>query len=204
MEVLATIRTSIVRRGHPPTLREIGGALGLRSTNGVNDHIKSLIKKGLLTRDSAKSRGLKLTPPGEAALVERGLAVKLAQVDLVEVPIFSNLVPGCEAQEEPLRLSKNLLHGARDPFGYRLCSGGGGFLAGDVLLAGEVEDPRRVRPVIAVVGDVALACQMSTNYVDKAVYFHPLVGGAPVYVALNAFDPSAILGTVVALWRTAG
>jgi len=34
----------------PPTLREIGGAMGIRSTNGVNDHIRALERKGRITR----------------------------------------------------------------------------------------------------------------------------------------------------------
>ena len=49
---------------------------------------------------------------------------------------------------------------------------------------------------------MTLACQMSINHLDKAVVFRPLIGGTPVYALLNAFDPSAILATVVGLWRT--
>lgn len=202
MEVLAAIRTSIVRHGYPPTIRELMVALGIRSTNGVNDHVDRLVAKGLLAVAYPTARGMRLTPKGEEVLGERAPTAKLTQADLVEVPVFSNLVPGCEVQEPPLRLSKNMLHGARDPFGYKLCAGGSGFLAGDVLLAGEVEDPRGVRPVIALVGGMTLACQMSISHVDKAVVFRPLIGGTPVYALLNAFDPSAILATVVGLWRT--
>ena len=38
------------QKGIPPSLREIGDALGIRSTNGVADHIKALVKKGYLER----------------------------------------------------------------------------------------------------------------------------------------------------------
>jgi SOS-response transcriptional repressor LexA len=49
-----------VRRGMPPTLREIGDVFGIRSTNGVNDHLKAIEAKGYLVREALKSRGLRL------------------------------------------------------------------------------------------------------------------------------------------------
>lgn len=49
-----------------PTYREIGDALGIRSTNGVSDHIQALIRKGFLSRPEGKgsARGLTLTAKG--------------------------------------------------------------------------------------------------------------------------------------------
>ncbi len=44
--VLDFIRESIADRGYPPTLREIGARMGIRSTNGVNDHLRALERKG--------------------------------------------------------------------------------------------------------------------------------------------------------------
>src|SRR5512146_1539882 len=58
-EVLDFINRSITERGYPPTLREIGEHMGIRSTNGVNDHLKALERKGVLTRDDMKSRALR-------------------------------------------------------------------------------------------------------------------------------------------------
>ncbi|MFO0748658.1 MAG: transcriptional repressor LexA [Myxococcota bacterium] len=55
-EVLEFIQTKIHRDGYPPTIREIGDHLGIRSTNGVNDHLKALTKKGYLNRTESKSR----------------------------------------------------------------------------------------------------------------------------------------------------
>ena len=55
--VLDFIRQSITDRGYPPTLREIGARMGIRSTNGVNDHLRALERKGYLTREDMKSRG---------------------------------------------------------------------------------------------------------------------------------------------------
>src|SRR5258706_1501842 len=57
--VLDFIGQSIEQRGYPPTLREIGEHMGIRSTNGVNDHLKALEKKGYLEREDLKSRALR-------------------------------------------------------------------------------------------------------------------------------------------------
>src|SRR4051794_15104200 len=59
--VLDFIRSSITDRGYPPTLREIGAKMGIRSTNGVNDHLRALERKGYLTREDMKSRALRPT-----------------------------------------------------------------------------------------------------------------------------------------------
>src|SRR5689334_25402248 len=58
-QVLRYIRQSIHERGYPPTLREIGAHMGIRSTNGVNDHLRALERKGYLTREDMKSRALR-------------------------------------------------------------------------------------------------------------------------------------------------
>jgi repressor LexA len=58
-QVLHYIRQSISERGYPPTLREIGAHMGIRSTNGVNDHLRALERKGYLTREDMKSRALR-------------------------------------------------------------------------------------------------------------------------------------------------
>jgi len=58
-EILEFISASIVERGFPPTLREIGEHFSIRSTNGVNDHLKALEKKGHLRREDLKSRAMR-------------------------------------------------------------------------------------------------------------------------------------------------
>lgn len=59
--VLDFIIDSIQDHGYPPTLREIGVHLGIKSTNGVNDHLRALERKGYLTREDMKSRTLRPT-----------------------------------------------------------------------------------------------------------------------------------------------
>ncbi len=68
-QILDFVTTSIRERGYPPTVREIADTFGIRSPNGVHAHLKSLEKKGYLTRDPKKSRGLRPTGEFPAPLV---------------------------------------------------------------------------------------------------------------------------------------
>lgn len=70
-EVLAAIDDFLRREGMPPTLRELGDALGIRSNNGVWDHLRLLARKGLVERVPLRSRGLRLTEAGGAAIAGR-------------------------------------------------------------------------------------------------------------------------------------
>ncbi len=51
LRVLATIRDAIEKRGYPPSMREIGNAVGLTSTSSVAHQLKVLEEKGFLKRD---------------------------------------------------------------------------------------------------------------------------------------------------------
>ena len=55
-KVLQVIRESIEKRGHPPTLREIGDAVGLSSTSSVSHHLRTLQRAGYLHRDLGRPR----------------------------------------------------------------------------------------------------------------------------------------------------
>ncbi len=59
-KILDVIQDHIDRLGYPPTIREIGRAVGISSTSVVNYHLNKLKKSGLLQRDGQVSRGLKL------------------------------------------------------------------------------------------------------------------------------------------------
>ena len=63
-KILSYIEEVIETRGYPPSVREIGEAVGLRSTSTVHGHLTRLEKKGLLHRDAMKPRamGLSRTP----------------------------------------------------------------------------------------------------------------------------------------------
>jgi len=63
-DVLVCIRKSLDDHAYAPTLREIGDALDIQSTNGVTEHLQALIRKGYVEKDGQKSRALRLTKMG--------------------------------------------------------------------------------------------------------------------------------------------
>ncbi len=62
-QVFEFIESKIQEWGYPPTIREIGEHLGIKSTNGVADHLKALKRKGYLQQRGHKSRTLIPTEP---------------------------------------------------------------------------------------------------------------------------------------------
>lgn len=105
-DILTFIHTHIEDHGYPPTVREIGRAFGIRSTNGVSDHLKSLERKGYLERGSLKSRALrpvKMVPAddtfNDAPVVARGggvtsLAAHRARLSAPAAPDIAPVVGG--------------------------------------------------------------------------------------------------------------
>src|SRR5262245_12484666 len=124
--VLDFIRQSITDRGYPPTLREIGARMGIRSTNGVNDHLRALERKGYLTREDMKSRALR--PTGMQMGVTNGDVQRLPPAndeDLVEVQVLGRVAAGLPifAEEhviDTVRIDRGLLKGGREVFGLRV------------------------------------------------------------------------------------
>lgn len=86
LEVLDVIRRSIATRGYPPTLREIGDEFGIRSTNGVSDHLKALERKGFIRIVAGLSRAITLTNKGLAADEEDPHGEAKAAIPLRERP----------------------------------------------------------------------------------------------------------------------
>ncbi|HEX2030393.1 MAG TPA: transcriptional repressor LexA [Actinomycetota bacterium] len=70
--ILEFIRRTVRERGYPPTVREIGEAVGLTSSSSVHAQLENLRRKGLLRKDAAKPRAIDVSPAGgqaEAAAV---------------------------------------------------------------------------------------------------------------------------------------
>ena len=91
--VLQTIHEQISSGELVPTLRELGTILGIHSTNGVNDHLRYLEKKGFIRRDRMKSRSIRLTEVGlrECDSSEPGLT----RLALLEALYRAIIAHGC-------------------------------------------------------------------------------------------------------------
>ena len=71
-EVLDCIETAMTERGYPPSVREIGEAIGLTSPSTVHSHLASLQRLGYLHRDPSKPRAIEVRyDPNSGAAMER-------------------------------------------------------------------------------------------------------------------------------------
>jgi repressor LexA len=73
--IIDFIRKTVQDRGYPPTVREIGEAVGLNSSSSVHAQLANLERRGLLRRDPTKPRAMELRGPGTARA--SGVAVPL-------------------------------------------------------------------------------------------------------------------------------
>jgi len=65
--VLEVIRNSVDRRGYPPSMREIGDAVGLASPSSVSHQLNALVTKGYLRRDPNRPRAIEIVSPDTPA-----------------------------------------------------------------------------------------------------------------------------------------
>jgi repressor LexA len=229
--VLQYIESSIADRGYPPTLREIGNFMGIRSTNGVNDHLRALERKGYLAREDMKSRALRPTRGGAnghsgghsghaggtnghashgGANGHADNVVSLfgSDADMVEVPIVGRVAAGAlseaiEHPEDTVRVDRVLLGGAREVFGLRV--------RGDSMIKAGINDGDYVfvkKQIEARKGDIVIAL---VGEEATCKYFYPegdrirLVPAndtmSDIIVSKHDWRSTNLLGVVVGLYR---
>src|SRR3982074_1814381 len=71
-KVLQVIRESVQKRGYPPSMREIGEAVGLTSTSSVSYQLSTLQAKGYLHRDAGRPRTGEVRLPGHSPIRPEG------------------------------------------------------------------------------------------------------------------------------------
>jgi repressor LexA len=208
--VLDFIRQSIHDRGYPPTLREIGARMGIRSTNGVNDHLRALERKGYLTREDMKSRALRPTNLDAQALGDAGVPTEPVanDVDFVQVPVLGRVAAGLPllAEEQiidTVHIDRTLLRGGREVFGLKVHGDSmidAGILSGDYIFVKKQLTANRGDIVVALIGDEAT---VKYYFPEKDhVRFQPANKGmAPIYVRSADFKPTMLLGVVVGVYR---
>lgn len=79
--VLETIREAVDRRGYPPSMREIGEAVGLTSPSSVAHQLSSLEKKGFVRRDPNRPRAIEVIMPGERPVSQQPASVDAAALE---------------------------------------------------------------------------------------------------------------------------
>src|SRR5258706_9640231 len=219
-EILDFISASIVERGYPPTLREIGEHFQIRSTNGVNDHLKALEEKGHLRREDLKSRAMRpILPDGNGEIVAmRRLAQGTGDVrligsgavddDLAEIPILGKVAAGqpilaVEQATDTVRVDKVLIGNHRDVFGLRIVGESmieDGILDGDYVFVRKTPSAHSGDIVVAMIEGEATVKRYYPEG-DK-IRFQPANSNMdPIIVKRADFKSVDIIGIVVGVYR---
>ena len=195
-------------RGFPPTIREIGEEMDIRSTNGVNDHLKALERKGYLIRGEQQSRSL--VPTKRARLV-LGLGAR-KDGNLVDVPLLGKVAAGApllaaENLEDSVRIDSFFLGSAgKEVFALRVRGDSmieDGIFDGDYLFVRKTPAASPGDIVVALIEEDATVKRFYPE-ADR-VRFQPANRAMlPIYVSKSDFRSTMILGTVIGVYRKMG
>ena len=92
-EIFNVIKDSILNKGYPPSVREIGELVGLKSTSSVHAHLNSLEKKGYIRQDPTKPRTIEITDD----------SFNFTRREVVNVPMVGTVAAGM-----PILASENI------------------------------------------------------------------------------------------------
>lgn len=194
--ILATIRDSVLRHGYPPSTREIGQAVGLRSASTVSRHLKALEDKGFLRRSESVSR------PIDVRLFLRSAAAPERDEQAVEVPVVGDIAAGTpilaqEHTEDTLTLSRQLV-GRGTVFGLRVRGDSmidAAICDGDIVVVRRQPEAQTGEIVAAMIDGEATVKVFRRR--DGHVYLEPR---NPAYSVIDG-DTAVVLGKVVSVMR---
>jgi repressor LexA len=198
LRILAVIEESVRSRGYPPTVREIGAAVGLVSPSSVSYQLGVLEKHGLLRRQPNNSRAVELRKPAEPE-PESGVA---AAGRLVTVPVLGAIAAGApilaeEHIEDHLTVSASMVGGgtlfALNVRGDSMVDAA--ICDGDVVVIRQQPVAETGEIVAAMIGDEATV-KVFRQRGGRA----ELVPRNPAYQPIPA-DDAVILGKVVCVLR---
>ncbi len=204
-EILDFIVSTSEERGYPPTIREIGEQMDIRSTNGVNDHLKALERKGYLTRAEQQSRSL---VPTKRARMVLGMGMK-KDTSFIDVPLLGKVAAGApllatENIEDSVRIDSFLLGGnGKEVFALRVKGESmidDGIHDGDFLFVRKAPSAHPGDIVVALIEDEATVKRFYPE--PERIRFQPANKDmSPIYVTKSQFKQTMILGKVVGVYR---
>lgn len=154
-KILAYIQQEIHNRGYAPSVREIGEAVGLKSTSTVHGHLMRLEKKGLLYRDAMKPRAMGILHP---VAIDHEQADK----DIRYLPVVGRVAAGvpilAEENVEDVFPLPSVLLSDGDLFILKVCGDSmiqAGILNGDYIIVKKQPHASNGEIVVAMVDDEA-------------------------------------------------
>lgn len=195
-QILATIQDRVNRDGYSPSTREIGDAVGLRSTSTVSKHLAALEDKGFLRRSASVSRPIDV----RAFLTEaRGGGSN----DSVSVPVVGDIAAGVpitaeQHTDDVLTLPRDLT-GRGTVFALRVRGDSmidAAICDGDMVVVKQQSEAHSGQIVAAMIDEEATVKVYRRR--DGHVYLEPR---NPAYDVIDG-DNAAILGVVVSVLRS--
>jgi repressor LexA len=206
-KVLQVIRDSVQRRGYPPSMREIGEAVGLTSTSSVSYQLSTLQSKGYLRRDAGRPRTVEVRLPGHPAVRPDAESVEdegmdIASQEAAYVPVVGRIAAGQpiladEAIEDIFPLPKQLV-GNGTLFMLKVVGDSminAAINDGDWVVVRQQEDAQNSDIVAAMIDGEA-----TVKTFKRAASHVWLMPANPAYEPIDG-DEATILGRVVAVLR---
>jgi len=149
-QILDFLTSYLDAHGYPPTVREIGEAVGLASPSTVHAHLANLERAGLIKRDPTKPRALELTDRTRSQPAE----------DVHRLPLVGEIAAGSplladENIQEHLAVPDTLARGDGEEFLLRVKGDSmvnAGILDGDIVVVHRQDDARNGEIVVALAG----------------------------------------------------
>ena len=163
-DVLDYVKSYIVSHGYPPTVREIGSALGINSPATIHAHLKNLEKKGIIRKDNSKNRAIEL-------LVDNEYVPENEKV--VDVPLLGKITAGSpieaiETPDEFFSLPSYLLPKGKEVFTLKVSGTSminAGILDGDVVIVERRNTARNGEIIVAMTDENEVT--LKTFYKEK-------------------------------------
>ncbi|ANN15750.1 repressor LexA [Amycolatopsis orientalis] len=196
-KILLTIREWVVEHGYSPSTREIGEAVGLRSTSTVSKHLAALEEKGFLRRSSSISR------PIDVRAFLHGTTSRESTEDSVPVPVVGDIAAGTpisavEHVDDVMTLPRELT-GRGNVFGLRVRGDSmidAAICDGDIVVVKQQQEAHSGQIVAAMIDEEATVKVYRRR--DGHVYLEPR---NPAYDVIDG-DRAAVLGVVVSVLRS--
>ncbi len=160
-EILEYLKKVILSKGYPPTVREIGDAVGLKSTSSVFLHLEALEKANYIRRDPAKPRTIEIVDD----------EFNISRRELVNVPVVGTVTAG-----QPILAVENIESYFPIPTEYMPNAEtfmlkvkgesmiNAGIFNGDTIIVEKCETARNGEIVVALIED---SCTVKTFYKEK-------------------------------------
>lgn len=207
-QVLDIIKGKIRNKGYPPTRVEIAKALGFRSANAAEDHLKALARKGVIQLIPGTSRGIRLLEAEQPPEATHGADTTAQQnPELVSLAVIGRVAAGSpvlatEHVEAELEISPHLFKQIPD---YLLRVRGlsmrdAGILEGDLLAVKKTPEAHDGQIVVARIGDEVTVKRLLRQPIGNAII---LLAENPNYenIVVTAVDDFQIEGVAVGLIR---